>query len=103
MWFKRFKIPKKKYFPILFKPQHAPKGCDVLIDRDHKFGDLNDMIVEALWDGDAWIPILIREDKTAIYKKTPHILIGPNNWKVAHSTLKEALRPVTESMITTGS
>jgi hypothetical protein len=97
--FKRFRIPKKKYFPIPFKSEDLPKGCDVLIDREGDFGNLHDTIVEALWDGDAWIPKLIRKDKTAIYKKTPHILIGPNNWKVAYSTLKEALNPVTKDMI----
>ena len=61
---------------------------------------VDNKIVECLWNGNGWKPVLIRTDKTDAYLKSKN-LIGPNNWKVAVSTLEDALNPVTEDQIST--
>lgn len=96
-WFKSFKIPKQKYFPILFRPKKDWPFSHVMKGSLPKYKDLDDMIVECLWNGDHWTPVLVREDKTELYNKlkSKNQFAGANNWKVAISTFKDALNPVT--------
>ena len=109
-----------KYQPVKFIPTEPPLSYEayltnIMIKRvgNNNFiytenGEevINDeTIVEFKWDHDKeqywqWIPIRVRHDKTADYKK------GNNNfgnaYHVAHSVWKSIHNPITQHMITTG-
>jgi len=94
-WFRSFVAPNSSYFPIPFKPKGRSKFTDVLKSNLSKY---ENKIVECLWDGNGWLPLKIRTDKTSAYLSSDH-LVGPNNWIVAVTTLTDALNPVTNEHI----
>ena len=98
-WFKSFKKPRSKYFPILFRPKKEWPKSHVMIGKIEGYDSLDDLIIECRWSGDHWTPVLVRDDKTVAYHKCKkeNKFMGANNWKVAIATLKEAMDPVSKA------
>ena len=90
------------YFKLLFCKEFLFKESlskeikdDIHILRTDTPDIYENKIVECLYDGERFIPIKIRDDKTESYLKNTHFS-GPNNYNTCLSILEESLNPISE-------
>ena len=104
----QYKKEMPKFFPIEFSP-YLFKSIDVKNDGEsillvNPEQELNNKIVECVWDNDLkyWKPYRIREDKTTAYHKSMlrNEFTGPNNFVTCLQIYKDSLNPLTLEEIT---
>lgn len=79
--------------------QEKGKICCVKLGHTHE-EIFNGAIVETSYMESKWRPILIRYDKTELYRSTKSIARTANNDVVARDTFRLILKPITTTMLT---
>ena len=104
----KIKKNKLKFFPYFYRTNDIKDKIDLWDLSDEEKNLVKDnTIIECRLDLEkkTWIPERVRDDKTEIYLKTKDTgedFRGPNSYRIADSTVKLVVNPITEKMLFEG-
>lgn len=95
-----------RFEPVGVEDVSTVNSMLVTLDEDGFIRCLNreviydESIVECTWNGERWLPMRIRVDKTELYKATRNIGGAANDKDVAERVWRTIINPITESHLT---